>query len=113
MKKLIILFMLFAIPVFAEITLTQEQFDNIGLLHKELKTTYPAFSGFNGSKENMRVGGITDELAKTEIDSMNIDLLKKSDTKRLEKKALRNKFKTLGLTNKELEILNLTNDIPD
>ena len=56
--------------------LTQEQYDNLGLLDTELKKKYPTFKGFNGSKDKMEILGIDEDIAKQEIDKLDISQLK-------------------------------------
>ncbi len=75
------------------IKLTEEQFENLGLLHAEIKKKYPDFTGFNGSREEMIVLGITDEEAVSEIEKITIPPQKTEKDKILE---------TLGLTDEHL-----------
>lgn len=56
--------------------LTQEQFDNLNLLDEALRKKYPAFKGFNGSKDNMKVIGLDEATAEGEIKELDIAKLK-------------------------------------
>jgi len=56
--------------------LTQEQFDNLGILGTELKKKHPTFKGFNGSKDNMEILGLDEAIAQQEIDKLDIAKLK-------------------------------------
>ena len=56
--------------------LTQEQYDNLGLLDTELKKKHPTFKGFNGSADNMQVVGVDETIIKQEIDKLDIAQLK-------------------------------------
>jgi len=56
--------------------LTQEQYDNLGMLDTELKKKHPTFKGFNGSKENMEILGLDEAIAQQEIDKLDIAKLK-------------------------------------
>ena len=56
--------------------LTQEQYDNLGMLDTELKKKHPTFKGFNGSKENMEILGLDEAIAQQEIDKLDIAQLK-------------------------------------
>jgi len=51
--------------------LTQEQYDNIGILDTELKKKYPQFKGFNGSKDKMEILGLDEAIAQQEIDKLD------------------------------------------
>ena len=53
--------------------LTQEQFDNLSLLDQALRKKYPAFKGFNGSKDNMKVIGLDEATAEGEIKELDIE----------------------------------------
>ena len=55
------------------ISLTQEQYDNIGTLTDKLKEKYPQFKGFNGSKEKMEIIGISGASAQAEVSKVNLD----------------------------------------
>lgn len=57
------------------IVLTEKQFENVYILHKEIIKKYPDFIGFNGSKDKMDVLGITDKEAQAEIEKIDIDTL--------------------------------------
>lgn len=95
------------------VTLTNDQFKNLGLINKELIDNFPAYKYLNGSKDDMTFVGIDDSTAQTFIDGLNIDNLKKKDPKRKAVKKLRNKFKSMGLDDEDLLLLGLKNDIPD
>ena len=110
---ILLVIMLTGVTAFANIQLTQEQFDNIDLLHKEILKTYPQFGGFNGSRKNMEVLGITDKQAMDIIKVQNINQLRKEDPYYKERKKVRNKLKGLGLTDDGLSNMRLPGYIPD
>ena len=102
--RYLILFMLIATNAFS-LTVTDLEYDNLGVVDTELRKTYPQFGGFNGSKADMKVYGITDQEARTEINKMNIEQLIEDEKITKEKKSVENKLKVLGLTNEEIKLL--------
>lgn len=79
---LFVLMMSFASSVFAAndfITLTDEQYENIDIIHAELKKKDANFSGLNGTKEKMFLDGISQKEAMKVISK--IDFAKKREEK--------------------------------
>jgi len=76
---------LFSTLAYGGIKISQEQFDNLDILHEKLKARYPQFKGFNGSKDNLEVIGISDLTASVEIE--NIDIPTELQKKKAEKQA--------------------------
>lgn len=117
MKRIIICligFSFFIQPVFGEITLTKEQYDNIDILDEKIKERWPTFKGFNGSRTKMKVVGISEETVEQEIRKIDLgaEVKKKKDAKdakELKKKTtietLTQKLKDLGLNDDEISIL--------
>ena len=113
MRYLILLAMLFSSVNAYGVSLSQEQFDNMSLIDREMRANFPTYKGMHGAINNMTVIGIGDSEAQGFIDALVVDNLKEDDPKRKNKKSLRKKLKALGLNNEDLELLRLKNDIPD
>lgn len=62
---------------FAGLKLTDEQFENLDLIHDELRKSDSNFLGLNGSKDDMKVSGISEEEAMKRI--KKIDFKKKRE----------------------------------
>ena len=73
---------------FADISITQEQFDNLDVIHKAVKEAHPDFIAFRGTKENLKVYGISDEDATKAIGKIDLEKLKndKKDKDKSDKK---------------------------
>lgn len=100
MKRLILFVVVFflATSAYAEISLSQEQFDNIDVITKEIKAKHVDFLGFTGPRTAIRVYGISEEEAIKELDKIDLDALKaeKEDkTKSAKKKDI---LEAIGLT---------------
>lgn len=94
----------------AALTLTDEQFDNIDIIQKELKAKDSNFIGMNGSKEKMEFIGISDKEAKKVIDKIDFtskrEELESQDPKKSARKTGIEKLKTVvGMTNEEIKAL--------
>src|SRR3990167_2888379 len=83
--------------------LTQQQYDNLDILHKAVKAKHADFLGFSGTKEDMKVvGNVSESDVKKEIDKVNLNTAiteKEEKIKSDEKKAILDK---LGITENEL-----------
>lgn len=77
MKQIIlaIVFCMVTAFAYADIQLTQEQFENMDILHSELKKVDVNFIGIAGSKDNMKVYGMGEEQAETVINALDLDTL--------------------------------------
>ena len=108
MKKiaLILMFFLMSQPVYA-LHLTDEQYANLDLIHQELKKKDVNFIGFNGSKDDMKVYGMSEEQVQKEIDKMDLAKLKEESPKEIKKKALIAKFEAIGFDEEMLEWIGL------
>lgn len=95
------------------VSLTQDQMDNVDLMNSELKKEFPGYKGFSGTGNCVKPMGISEGHMQSAIDAMDFDQLKKKDPFRKERKKVRNKLKSLGFTDDELENMHLGNDIPD
>lgn len=108
MKKLIFLLLLiFSSEVYAAIELTDEQFQNVDLIYKELKEKDVNFIGLSGSKEKMEILGMGETQAEKEIDKMNFVTLKANDPAEVKRKALVDKFKAIGFDDEMLSQIGL------
>ena len=94
-------------------TMTNEQYNNFGVIDEYLRDKYPTYTGMVGDKDAMTALGISDYTFTTELHSINLDQLKENDKRAKAVKKLRNKLKGLGFDSDDLEILGLTNIIPD
>jgi len=119
LKKLItiLIILAFTMSAYAEtmVSLTDDQLKNLDLIGASVKTSYPSFSGFHGTKGEMIADnvGISSVALQAYVDGLDVTTLKKNDKKRKDLKKLRNKFKSLGFTDDELAIMGYVNDIPD
>lgn len=94
MKKIFtfIIILLFTQNCFG-LVLTETQFKNLDLLHKELSDKYPNFKGFNGSRTEMGVIGISEKDAQKEIDKIDLQKALEKDEKYKLRKDIRKKLK--------------------
>ena len=85
--------------------LTELQYKNIGLLTQEIKKIYPEFLGFSGSKNDMKVFGIDKEIAIEAINEINLQKILDDEDKEEKRKLkkIRDKFKTLGFDNEDMD----------
>lgn len=118
MKKLItiLIILAFSSSAFgAMVSLTDDQLKNLDLIGKSVKDSYPSFGGFHGTKGEMIADniGISSAALQAYVDGLDVTTLKKNDKKRKDKKKLRNKLKSLGLTDDEIATMGYVNDIPD
>lgn len=75
MRIIIFLICLFwTVNAFA-LKLTQQQFDNLDIIHKALKAKDTNFVGLNGSKDDMKVIGMSEEDAQKEINKINFNTI--------------------------------------
>lgn len=113
MKILIPLFLalLMAFNAHAGISLTEEQFQNLDIIHEELKKKDVNFVGLNGSRDNMQVIGMGEDQAKKEIAKIDFPVKraekKQADPKNQKIRTLRTKLKAAvpDLTDAELDVL--------
>jgi len=91
--------------VSAEIALTQEQYDNVGIVDRELRRKDSNYNGMSGMREKMSVHGISDEQAKKLIDRMNITALKASDPWDQKMKRIVANLRAAGLNDETLEYM--------
>jgi hypothetical protein len=89
------------------IEFNKKQYENLGYIHDELIKKYPNFQGFNGSKKSMHVIGLSEEIAKQEIDKMDIDELINNNPKKKRLKKLIQKLKSNGFDDDDLKAFNL------
>jgi len=61
---------------FADISITQEQFDNLDVIHKAVKEAHPDFIAFRGTKENLKVYGVSEVDVMKVIDKIDLEKLK-------------------------------------
>jgi len=54
-----------------EISLTKEQFDNLGVLDDILKEKYPQYQGYNGSQYKMRFYGLPESKIRQEMEKID------------------------------------------
>jgi len=87
--------------------LSNYEFENVGIINKEIKKKYPQFQGFNGSADDMKVIGLDEELVRKEINKLDIPSLIADLTKdeRLRRKNLIQKLKAQGFTKDDLKSL--------
>lgn len=112
--KILIFIIIILVPltfcnnVFA-LQLSDEQFENLEILHNELKKKDSNFVGFNGSKDKMGVVGISETDAQKVIDKVNItELKKKTPRKLLNKSAIEKLQATIpGITIDEIKSLGI------
>ena len=91
MKKimLVLAFCFITSTAYAEIQITQEQFDNLDVIHQEIKKNQAEFLGFAGTKDKLRVYGISEEEAVKEIKKIKLDdaIIEKEQKEKDKKKA--------------------------
>lgn len=92
---------------FAGLKLTDEQFQNVDVISQELRKKDANFIGLEGSKDDMKVYGISEEQAKKEIDKMDFSKLKDASPKEIKRKALIAKFEKIGFDAEMLEFIGL------
>jgi len=102
-----------ATPCFGYVSTTKEKYKNLALILDDMKARYPGFVGFAGTYDQLQVMGLDEPTAQMELDAADISNLKQNDKRRKQLKQTRNKLKGLGLDNKDLEIMGLSNDIDD
>lgn len=111
MKKFILfaLALLTAAPVYASVTLTKDQFDNIDVIDQKMKEKFPQFKGFNGSKDKLEVIGLDDVTVQQEISKMDVqkekNALDEQNPFKIKQKNLVKKLKALGLDDNDLSVL--------
>ena len=69
----------------------KEKFDNLDIIGLKIKEVYPQFKGFHGTADNLKVVGITDEMAVVEMGKLNITQLindKKNEEENIQKNEL-------------------------
>ena len=94
------------------LSLTDAQYNNIGLIVDKLRETYPNLR-FRGSRGDVKVIGAPEATVQQLIDGYDIDQLKRTNPQRLRMKQVRDKLKALGFNNQDLKVMGLANDIPD
>ena len=87
--------------------LTQEQYDNLKLIDKDLKKRIASYKGFNGSKDKMDFIGMTEEEITFELNNIDIQALIDAEPVLTPRESLIAKLSFLNLTIEELEVLNL------
>lgn len=90
--------------------LIQYEFDNIGVIDKEIKDKYKEFQGFNGSAEEMVCIGLDEETVRKEINKLNIPELKKNTPEKKRERKLVKKLKQSGYDNDEIQAFGLDSD---
>ncbi len=88
---------------YADISITQLQFDNIDILYAALKEKDVNFIALEGPKDAIKVYGISEEDAIKEIDKIDLDaeIIDKEDKKKDKKKD--DALEALGLTREDIE----------
>lgn len=110
MKKSLIIMLLIIYPSVAHsaIQLTDEQYENIDIIHSELKKADAGYIGLNGPKEAIEIiGGISEKDALRIIGKINLEKEKKDLPRNKKKEALKEKFKSLGFDDEMLEQIGL------
>lgn len=104
-------FVLVCSPAFAAITLTDEQFANVDIIHAELKKKDAGFIGLSGSKEEMTIlGNLSDKEARKVIDKIDFSKARvekeSADPKKSARKSGRQKIQSVvSLTDDEFKAL--------
>lgn len=114
MALLILSLFLFPAISFADIQLTDEQFENLDVLTVQMKKKDANFLGFNGSKQNMKiVGNVSEDDVKKELSKIDITAKKKerddNDPMNQKRKSGTAKLKASiqGITTDELRAMGL------
>lgn len=111
MKKIIVLAMFIGLcvsSVFA-LQLTQEEFDNIGILDAKIKERYPQFKGFNGPKDDMQTIGVSEATIRKEIDKIDIPTEKQKESlKKNEEELIQNELREIAIQSLKGKGVNLT-----
>lgn len=98
MRKLIIVlnlaFLLIGTNAYGEISISKKQFDNLDVIHQELKKVDANFIGLAGSQSKLKVYGMGESQAQEVIEGLDLDMLiqqketakqEAEDTKEVEK----------------------------
>jgi len=88
---------------FADISITQERFDNLDVIHKSVKKSHPDFICFRGTKENLKVYGISDEQAIKTIGKIDLEKLKEDKEKKNKDDKKLNILDAIGLVESDIE----------
>ena len=93
------------------IKLTQEQFDNIDIVCEEVRKIHPSFA-HNGSKDAMKISGISEVQALVEIGKIDIPAILQAradvvSAQADKKQGVIDRLKTLGFDDEDIEIFNL------
>ena len=99
-----ILIVMYATSSYAGIDPTQEQFENLDIIHRELLKTHPTFKGLHGTRHDICATGISVPDLKVAVDAMDIPSLITNDPEKKKKKDTINKLKGLGLTKEEIDL---------
>ena len=83
--------------------ITQKQFENLDLIHEELKKKYPQFGGFGGSADNMKVAGLDEDTVIAEMNKMDLDTLRAAKDTVIDLTERARLLKVLGLTQKDID----------
>jgi len=106
MKKLVLtlnLVLFLTGTCFAEISLTQDQFDNSNIIHQEIKSKQAEFLGISGSKESIRVYGISEEEFLKELGKIDLEKLKKDKKDKSKDDKRIGLLDAIGLVESDLE----------
>lgn len=88
------------------VKISQEQFDNIFIIKEEISKRYPDF-GINGSKDDLKVQGMSDDEFLKELNKINFKKIKsdKDDANKIIKETISEKLINLGFTQDEIDII--------
>src|SRR3990167_742584 len=92
------------------ISLTEDQYANLPLIHSELKKKDANFVGLSGSKEKMEVLGMGDDQALKEIRKMDFKKLSDEHPENIKRKSLTEKFKAINFDAEMLEQIGLISE---
>lgn len=109
MKRLLLILGLILVSqvAHAEITMTDDEFDNIDTINQEIKKQDSEFRGFAGTKQKMKVIGISDVQARKYIDKIDHKkmLADKKQSKLDKKQRIEANLKSVGLTDETVKYL--------
>ena len=91
----------------AAIQLTQEQFENMDVIHAKLKASDTNFVGLNGSKDAMKVIGVSDTQAMAIINKIDFDKEKtdKEKPSKDKKNRIQSDLEKLNISQETVEYL--------
>lgn len=96
---ILISFLLFSISAYAEtISVSKDQFKNLGEVDKALRTKYAQFKGFNGPADKLEVIGLPAQAAREQMSKMDFTALESEKIEALDEESMvQNRIRKLAI----------------